>query len=321
MALAILGLQACVKIGVTGDPIAFSPVASKATKAIIDGTQFPHDVSFSITAIHTNGVYFDDQLASYDNGMALWATAPAQYWPLSGSLNFYSYAPANVATTSGATLSMDDDYGVCASNYTCDGETDFLFASYSVADCNNRLSSVVPLDFRHALSQIVVKIRQQADYNTEINNKSNIVSISVDNVSLTGAYVSANFQQLPQANWTITQSSSTGSYTFLASTQNLTYGATPIQLDRILAIPQYLEGVALHVVYTVRQTITDNTTSETSTLSVTNPVDIPLSDHTVRWECGTRYIYTLSFGLNPIEVTAQTADWIPDGGEVLVEEE
>jgi len=297
----------------------FSPATAKVTKTIIDGTTFPTDSTFVVSAIHTNGTYFDNLVASYDSSVSLWATSDPQYWPLSGALAFYAYAPSAIATYSGTTLSIDDSDGVYAADYTCDGVTDFLYASYLVDDCENHPESV-PMTFSHALSQIVVNVKQKADYTAEISNKTNVVTITVDSVSVRGAYVKADFVQLPDAEWLITQNSETGELQ-LGGNQALHYGDDPVQLGRILTIPQSLTSVTIHTVYTVTQTITDNTTSETNVLSVKTPADVELSTFLSAWECGKKYVYTISYGLDPIEVTATTVDWTAVSGVIIVEEE
>lgn len=313
---------ACTKseIQLPDDVIAFAPVTAKVTKAIIDDNVYPLNVPFVVSAYH-NGTneYFNNLSASYiQNSDNIWETSSAEYWPLGGSLTFYAYSPGSLtgATTSAAT-------GVAFSNYTLDPATDLCIASYTESDCAQRADDTVPLQFSHALSQIVVKIRQTQNYNAEINNKSNIVVITVDELSLKDMYVNAAFAQLPTPTWSITEQSETGEYEFSLGNSGyvLTPGAAAQQVGRLLTIPQSLEGICLHTVYTVRQTVTDNSTDETTVFSVTTPVDIPLSQYLSSWACGRKYIYTLSYGLDPIEVQASTVDWVPDGGEIIVEEE
>ena len=104
--------------------------------------------------------------------------------------------------------------------------------------------------------------------------------------------------------------------------QTLHYGDAPVQTGRCLVIPQNLDNVKLRVVYTVTQTVTDNATSESTVFSVERPADLNLSDYSVKkWECGKKYVYTLSIGLDPIQVSASTVDWVASGGEIIVEED
>ena len=66
---ALAGVCSCTREEITGGSreIYLSPVTQKATKGILEGTVFPTDSSFVVSAIHTNGVYFSDLVASYDN--------------------------------------------------------------------------------------------------------------------------------------------------------------------------------------------------------------------------------------------------------------
>lgn len=317
--IAALAMVSCMKETiVTRDAITFAPVASKPTKAIIEGTDYPVDVPFAVSAFYNGSApYFRNITAT--KASAYWETTTPEYWPLDGSLTFYAYSPAS---STGATASAAT--GVAFSNYTVDHETDLCIASYTESNCAQRASSTVPLQFSHALSQIVVKIKQKQNYNAEINNKSNIVSITVNELSLKDMYVNAAFRQLPTPTWSITQQSETGEYEFSLGNSgyyDLTAGAAAQQVGLLLTIPQSLEGVCLHTVYTVTQTVTDNTTSETNVFTVTTPVDIPLSQNLSSWACGKKYIYTLSYGLEPIEIQASTVEWVADGGEIIVEEE
>lgn len=318
--IAALAMVSCMKETiVTRDAISFAPVASKPTKAIIEGTTYPEDVPFAVSAFYNGSApYFSGVTARPAAASSYWETSSPEYWPLDGSLTFYAYSPG---TSTGATTSAAT--GVAFSNYTVDHETDLCIASYTETNCAQHVSPSVPLQFTHALSQIVVKIRQTQNYNAEINNKSNIVAITVNELSLKDMYVNAAFAQLPTPTWSITQESETGDYEFSLGNSGyaLTAGAAAQQVGRLLTIPQSLEGIYLHTVYTVRQTVTDNTTDETEVFSVTTPVDIPLSQYLSSWACGKKYIYTISFGLEPIEIQASTEDWVADGGEIIVEEE
>ena len=316
--IAALAMVSCMKETiVTRDAITFAPVASKPTKAIIEGTDYPVDVPFAVSAFYNgSATYFND--VTVVKASADWETTSPEYWPLNGSLSFYAYSPG---TTTGATASAAT--GVAFSNYTVDSETDLCIASYTESNCAQRAGSTVPLQFTHALSQIVVNIRQSRNYNAEINNKTNLVAITVNELSLQGMYVNAAFTQLPTPTWSITQQSETGEYEFSLGNSGyaLTAGAAAQKVGTLLAIPQSLEGIYLHAVYTVRQTVTDNSTDESEVFSVTTPVDIPLSQYLSSWACGKKYVYTLSFGLEPIEIQASTVEWVADGGEIIVEEE
>ena len=310
MALAILGLQACVKIGVTGDPIAFSPVASKATKAIISGTTFPEGETFAVSAYYNGSSAYFQNLVATKGSTPYWETSSAEYWPLSGSLNFVAYSPARAVSPNSSNIITITSSGVTAEDYTIQTAdqmtTDFCYASATVADCTNHPESV-PLTFSHALSQVVIRAKAANYYTTA----SNTVSLAIASLSLSGIYSVADFSAGIWSNW-----ESEYSYTISSTSTALTYNQNlqpeTVELGSYLLLPQTLSAnAALSLSYSITQ-------SNLGTL--TNPVVLNLGNAITEWLPGKKYIITLTVGMNDfITFTASAHDWAEENGGFVVE--
>lgn len=303
---AVLLCAACIKSETDGsNVISFVPVASKSTKAIIQDNTYPLDVPFMVSAYHNGtAAYFEGLQTRYITASNnLWETTTPEYWPLEGSLTFHSYSPAGVT---GASISSS---GVAFENYTVQNATqmttDLLYASVTVDDCSAHPASV-PLNFSHALSQIVFKVKADAYYEN--------VAISMTSLSLSGIYSVGDF-----ANEAWDNQESAQSYTLSSTSTALNYTANVPNVTDVCAylfIPQTISADArLNVGYTIAQTVSG------TTYTVANPpLAIPLRNTVTEWEPGKKYIYTISIGMdNLITFTATAADWTAQEGGVVVE--
>lgn len=303
-------MSACTRTEIESrnDSISFKPVAAKATKTIISGTEYPTSESFVVSAFH-NGTdaYFEDLTASH--GSTYWETSPAQYWPLNGSLTFRAYSPAS------AGLTIDSD-GVSVSDYTvqtaAQQTTDLCYASATVADCSQHPDSV-PLTFSHALTQVVFRVKAAEYYNTNAQT----VSLAVTSMSIGGVFSIGDL--LSSGTWDNLNSLYT--YSLSSSSTPLTYDADHLPettvISSALYIPQELSGVAtLNVGYSIVQE------TNTTTYTLTNPpVSIPLAGTITEWLPGKKYIYTITIGMNNvITFTASAVNWLEENEEIIVEE-
>ena len=316
--IGILLAAACSKSDVDNpdNAISFSPVASKATKAIISGTTYPEGESFVVSAYH-NGTdaYFEGLTASYSltqNGTKLWATSEDQYWPLSGSLDFYAYSPSSASS---AGVDIDASSGVTATDYTVQNNTqmttDLCYASATVADCANHPDSV-PLAFSHALTQVVFRVKAAAYYTTA----NTTVALSMTSLSLSGIYSVGDFASGAWSN-----QNTAYTYTLSNSETTLTYdGENAPQTSEVcsfLFLPQEIPADAcIHVGYKVTQRSSGNDyTLENS------PVAVRLAGSISDWQPGKKYIYTLSIGMdNVITFTASAVGWQDENANIIVEE-
>ena len=305
---AVLGaalVTSCVKMSTddTHRAISFVPVAEKATKAILTGTTYPTSESFKVSAYRSGQAYFENQTATYNSTLDLWATGTDQYWPLSGALTFYAFSPASA----GLGLSASGAYATRYSINTAEQMvTDLLYASVTVDDCANHPASV-PLTFSHALSQIVFRVKAAAYYPD--------ISFTFNSLSISGIYSEGDFYA---GSWS--SQSSARQYTISSSTTALTYDAEDapetIEIGSYLFIPQDLSAVsALNVGYTIAQTVNE------TTYTVENPpAPVNLRGTITQWEPGKKYIYTINIGINNvITFTASAADWNEANGAFVVE--
>ena len=290
--------------------ISFTPVAEKATKAIISGATYPTSESFVVSAYHNGtAAYFEDLQATYSSSLALWSTAVSQYWPLAGSLSFIAYSPYDA---SGVSISSD---GVSATDYTIQNAaqmtTDLCYASATVADCSNHPESV-SLIFSHALSQVVFRVKAAGYY----TNASNTVSLALTSLSLGGIYSIGDF-----ADGVWDNLETEYSYSITNSSTTLTYDGSnnpnEIEIGSYLFLPQELSGNAcINVGYSIAQTV-----SGTTNTLVNSPVAIPLGGTISEWQTGKKYIYTLNIGLNNlISFTVSVAGWQDENANIIVEE-
>lgn len=310
LGLTMLALfaSACTKGDWQKDAISFAPVASKPTKAIISGTTYPTGESFKVSAFHNGtAAYFEGLTASRisDN---LWETSSTQYWPLGGSLTFNAYSPASANATISAS-------GVSVSGYTIQNttqmETDFCYASATVANCDSH-PNAVPLAFSHALSQVVFRVKAAGYYSTNTTT----VSLAMTSLSLSGICSVGDFSSGSWSNWATPYT-----YTLSSATTPLTYDGEhepeTIVICSYLFVPQEIPADAnINVGYSITQTISGDD------YSLANPpVSIALRNTVTEWQPGKKYVYTLNIGLNNlINFTASAANWgDPIEGSFVVE--
>ena len=290
--------------------IHFSAVAEKSTKAIISGTTYPTDESFSVNA-YADGTYtyFEDNVASYSSTSALWETSTSEYWPLSGSLDFVAYSPSSAQgiSVSASGISADDYTILSGAQMT----TDLCYASATVADCSNH-PEYVSLTFSHALSQVVFRVKAASYYNTS----GRTVSIYLNSLAMAGIY---SVGDLSDGTWENQESENT--YSLSATPTPLTYDANnlpeTIDICSYLVIPQELgPNAELRVGYSVNQTV------NSAPYNLENaPVSIPLGSTVTEWQAGKKYIYTISIGMdNLITFTASAVGWLDENDNIIVEE-
>lgn len=307
--IAALAMVSCMKETiVTRDAITFAPVASKPTKAIIEGTDYPVDETFAVSAFYNGSQpYFSGVTAT--KASSYWETESPEYWPLDGQLVFHAYSPASA---SGVSLSAS---GVSATDYTIQNTTqmttDLCYASATVNDCAAHPESV-DLVFSHALSQVVFRVKAAGYYSTNTTT----VSLAMTSLSLSGICSVGDFSSGSWSNWETPYT-----YTLSSATTPLTYDGEhepeTIVICSYLFVPQEIPADAnINVGYSITQTISGDD------YSLANPpVSIALRNSVTEWQPGKKYVYTLNIGLNNlINFTASAANWgDPIEGSFVVE--
>ena len=207
LSVAALALASCVKTSdvYTGSPdsrqISFSPLAQPATKAAVDGTEYPDNLvmqvaaySFPKTSTWTAGGYFDKTPFDGTNSTS-WKGTPGRYWPLSDAyVSFLAVAGVegtdvtfNSGTfASGATVVYDADSFVAQADLMFSGKQE------EVVKNGNALTfpDDVDMTFHHALSwiQFNVKVADGATYGNQIA----ITKIVINGANKTGTFTIAN---------------------------------------------------------------------------------------------------------------------------------
>ena len=167
VALGALALTSCnqdeVK-QVNQDAVTFSVVAENASRGTVITTESID--AFNVTAYlqekytgpegeyTANGTVFMDDMTVSKAEDGTWTPAVTKFWPTSGTVNFYSYAPLSIQ--SGVKFdktSQTIDYAVPTA---CEEQVDVLYA------LNTGLSKAnknVGVNFRHALSQVLFRAK------------------------------------------------------------------------------------------------------------------------------------------------------------------
>lgn len=127
---------------------------------------------FKVTAVGNGKVYMDKVAVNGSESGAKWATEGTYYWP-AFQLDFYGYAPADVqgVTLNEATRTIAD----FTPAQKVEEQKDLVIACNTGTKESNQETGV-PMNFRHALSQVVVKAKCPAE-----NMKVEVIGIKVAN--------------------------------------------------------------------------------------------------------------------------------------------
>ena len=134
---------------------------------------------FKVTAVGNGKVYMDKVAVNGSESGAKWATEGTYYWPAS-QLDFYGYAPADAqGVTLNETTRTIADFTPAQK---VEEQKDLVIACNTGTKESNQETGV-PMNFRHALSQVVVKTKCPAE-----NMKVEVIGIKVANVAGKGTF-------------------------------------------------------------------------------------------------------------------------------------
>ncbi len=204
----ILAFASCsndeiITVDQKADAINFAVAVSNSTRAADIYCSNNYMPSFNVWAtVDENGAidtYIKNtQVAVDENGAC--TTANVHYWPSTGTLNFYATNMPDAATWDGTTLAFE--------NFTVNDEVsaqeDLL---YAVTPDQEKSSSAVNLNFRHALAQVV--------FNAKTSNPC--IHVVVKGVGLTNIYNTGTFTLPETTETSYINHSGTESSTTLAS--------------------------------------------------------------------------------------------------------
>lgn len=257
--------------------------------------------SFNVTAIGNGASYFSDLAVTVD-GSGNCTTAKTYYWPSYG-LSFFAYA--NLSGGTAAITNASKMVNGVTPDAAAASQKDFVVA-YSTGTKAANEASGVALNFRHALSQVIIKAK---------NMSSSGIKIKVKGVKIANILNSGNFTY-PDA---VTTPRNGGT---LASSLWNTTGATPADYVISDATGLTLDGTAQSIMFAgaswmvVPQDLTarvsfadaaDHGSSIGVLLQILDKDDGQLYPATAgeyaysnipidtNWEPGKKYIYTLNF--------------------------
>lgn len=155
-----------------GDGIDFSVTAGKLTRAAATTTNSINE--FKVWAFTDNKTYMDGTPVSKEGNK--WTYTGTKFWPET-AVDFFAVSPA---TPQSGTVSVTND-SKTITDYIANGSEDLLYAANFSETKADHTASPVSVNFRHALSQIVFKVKKTTT--SSINVK--VKGIKVDGVANT----------------------------------------------------------------------------------------------------------------------------------------
>jgi hypothetical protein len=282
-------------------PTANSKSNSKPVKSSrlnrFNAQKAPINTELTIPDFVVNGIYsdgsriFDEQYVYKPESGIIWDYAPKKYWPSTGAIDFYAYAPAGIKSknliTGLSDVSNDPNppileytmsykeqdtpppgTGEPASVTVDDRQEDLLVA---VQHRMSPQTSAVPMNFRHAFSRVTVKA--QTDLNPK-EHRIKVTRVDLRNLYINGKLkldpdlaVSAPSTGIPMEEEDLFQYDDDGMLTLWKEHNILgnyrfkllspvipienEYTTLLLQDDGILVIPQTVESTVLYVEYDI----------------------------------------------------------------------
>lgn len=304
--LALLALAACSQDETTradrSGAIGFRTMLGKATRAV---TTKANMGKFNVTAFPTGGTnYFTNlEVASPDNG-ATWNTAATYYWP-AGTLNFTAYAPVDIKTL--VTIDKDGQKIAAYSPVQKVAEQKDIVVAFNAGSKTTYGATGVPMNFKHALSQIEVKAKC-----TNGNLKVKVMGVKLGAVNSKADFAfpqteTAAAYVVPRANWSnlstpkdyLAEDAAGTGLTLTAAAQSIMFGS-----DNFLMIPQQLEafsktklgGAYIGVFCQISSDDGEGNLTQIYPGGNANAYAFTAVGIDTEWLPGKKYIYTLTFG-------------------------
>lgn len=312
MGLAVIALSSCTKDSVkeinTGHAIDFRVSAQTRAAEITTGNL----QTFYVTALNESGVTYFEDLAFIRSANDVFISTPSYFWPTTGSLSFYAYAPS--ANELNGTLEISSTAktitGFSPAGTIAD-QKDFVVAKATGNKAANQAG--VALEFGHMLSQVEVHAKNLHDGYTYL-----VKGVKICNIASQADF---SFTDL---SWNLTD----GVYS-----DYVVYYNTPVELgvtaqsvmekvstsegeisDNAMLLPQNLASnpsdkkakIGLYV----------NAVSKTGMQVFPENGDYDWMEVAIdtEWEAGNRYVYTLDLTQGaalgePIKFTMNVTPW------------
>ena len=324
-ALAIGAMAACTKSNVQYEQpgeISLQPIAQKATKAAVDGNEYPTTESFNVWAwwadknAGTELAEFtptDDYIAEgtfvHKETANSWGGQTPYYWPTKGSLVFAGYSPASAKVEGQDAPVFHYDLPTktfSVSNYTQSNNIaatkDLMWFDVTDNSHNNNGTAGVPVTFKHALSWLTFNFVLADNITT---HQWEITDVTLQNVNTKGNFIATKSDVVTNAGtWTLSTNDDDKKVMTVYDTNTHIVSTTPTKLEKaengVVVIPQ--ECVKLYIIYKL-------TASTGEQISQDVTLDLATGIAEGKWLPGKHYIYTITFGANEILIAPQVADW------------
>lgn len=187
-AIAAIGLASCsndetVAVNNSSGEISFRPLMTGVTRASDVTETTLQGSGFTVTAVNHGSApetqYFYG--VSFVWNDPAYTSATKYYWPETGSLDFYAYAPAGNSQVSYPTSPNYKEFTVTPSS-TVSEQVDLVYANTNEKTKATSASGVV-LNFRHTESKIAIKVK-----NTSADLKFDVTGWKVGYLSGSGTF-------------------------------------------------------------------------------------------------------------------------------------
>lgn len=335
-AMAGVALTGCVKteseVAVKSDSnrIVFdNPVVSSVTRALIDGTEYPDNVPFSVYAqyknddtgedlLYMNNVTTQHVMSTPGTKQESWIPEGSYYWPKQGELSFAAYSPTaaqdaftSVAWTNAAGFTFTGFNAVTNNDAT--KLYDLMYSDYVAGQKQTNENDYdkyygIQLTFRHALSALVFNAKTEEDYGAGAVIK--ITNIEVLSPVGSGDLSVTNSTGL-RATWTPGVDVASMAVTGVTGATQLT-NTEAQQGNVMLMVPQTFDGdVKVKITYTMQMATSAAPVTHTyevalKTLNESDGVSTTTHDG---WDASRRYTYNIIIGLDRIYFAPTVTDW------------
>ena len=277
---AIVALASCAKTEVVykdaPEEIAFKQITGVMTKAAELLT-----TDMGVYAYVGNDSYFASTQFAKRDGETTWTAETPLYWPVSGNVDFYIYAPyTNVAVSnqskSSLTFTRSSDDGI-----------DLLYGNISAS----KAGGVVEVELKHALSNVVINVGGTEEVK--------LYSISLLNSIQKGTGV-VTFGATKEVEWTSQSTDVLLSKSLFASSEGILVKTTAKHVSS-LVVPATLTNEQIEIKYSLGNSgqLTYTTTYDQLTGNLLG----------TSWDYGKQYTYNINIGATEIEFTPTVAEW------------
>ncbi len=239
LAVAALTLASCSSDETTAvndslnqkEEISFRPIVNGVTRAADANLSTDGKTFMAYAKLSSDGTtnYFPETV--FTNSSGTFTSTTKYYWPSSGNLDFYAYAPT---TSTQFTHSTTESLAFTVTpSSTISDQIDLIVANTNNKDKNTYGATGVALNFRHAESKVVVRFTNSSTLTCEV---SAFKIVNVDGTA-TYTYTKTNNTSTDTQNTDPTSSGTTLSneWTGNGDSYSVTYTATPTATNSIAA--------------------------------------------------------------------------------------